>query len=285
MIERALRYQTQGDDWVKRVAIGGGVVFLANLVFLPIFAVYGYMLEVMRRTLRGETDTPPEWGEFDIVEMSLDGVKAFAILFAYTTVLGLVLLLPSGLLLLLGAVLESPTLGLLGVLVGGALSLVGALLIAVIAPVAIGNFAITGDLGAGFDIGVLRRVGPNPKLLRAALLAVGISLLISLVSGVLFFTVVGPPLATFVGFSAITVIWANGFADAYREVYDELPEIPDGPMKQAGSAGTDTAATADENAPTTDDASVDTEETGETDDSDDTDDEGSAEREDGSRRE
>jgi len=34
MIEAALRYQTQGDDWLKRVAIGGGAMLLAFFVFI-----------------------------------------------------------------------------------------------------------------------------------------------------------------------------------------------------------------------------------------------------------
>lgn len=245
MIERALRYQTEGDDWLKRVAIGGGVVFLANLVFLPLFTVYGYMLEVMRRNLDGDTETPPEWEEFDIVDVSIDGAKAFAILFAYTTAVGLVILIPSGVLLLLSAVLRSGILGFLAIVVGGVLSLVGALLIAIIAPVAIGNFAITDDIMAGFDIGVLRRLGTNRKMLRAAVFAIGVSLLISVVSSVLFFTIVGPALVTFVGFSAITVIWASGFGDAYREIYGELPEIPDGPMKPSTTHTGATTADAD----------------------------------------
>jgi len=255
MIKSALRYQTQGDDWIKRVLIGGAVVLLANLVFLPLFTVYGYMMEVMRQTLRDETGAPPEWGDYDIVELSIDGAKAFVIQFAYTTGIGLIVLLPSGILLLLSLLLQSRIIGLLSVLVGGVLSLVAVLLIGIVVPVTVGNFVITDDIAAGFDIGMLRSVGTNRKMLRAAAIGIGINFLISILSGVLLITFVGPAIVAFIGFSAIAIIWANGFADAYREIHGELPEIPDGPTKGdagatattagAGAAGADADTTED----------------------------------------
>ncbi|WP_434530402.1 hypothetical protein ACODNH_13125 [Haloarcula sp. NS06] len=52
MIEDALRYQTQGDDWAKRIGLGGVVLFFGFLI-VPLFTFQGYMLEVMRRVLRG----------------------------------------------------------------------------------------------------------------------------------------------------------------------------------------------------------------------------------------
>ena len=61
MLEASLRYQMQGDEWLKRVLIGGGLTFvglLFGIFILPLalfFTVNGYMLEVMRRVLRGET--------------------------------------------------------------------------------------------------------------------------------------------------------------------------------------------------------------------------------------
>ncbi len=271
MIEAALRYQTEGDGWLKRVAIGGGAMLLAFFIFIPIFTVYGYVLEVMRQVLRGDTDTPPEWGDYDIVQLSVNGLKAFVILFVYGLVIGAVTLLPAGVLVLVGALLGSGSISALGGLIGGVLYLVGVIAIAVVAPIMICNFLVEDDLGAGFDIGVLRTFATNRAMLRAVVLAILVNFGLSIVSGVLGLTVIGAPVGfvvSFVGLSAVAYIWASGFADAYREIHGELPEIPDGPTKmdvdadarvtaseaEAASADADTTSTQ-----STPDDTVDTE--------------------------
>jgi len=236
MIEPALRYQTQGQDWIKRVAIGGALVFL-SFFLVPIFTVYGYLLELMRQVMRGDTDVPPEWGDYDIVELTIDGAKAFAILFAYGLVVGFVTLLPAGVLFLLGAILRSAIISFLGTLVASVLYLVGIVVIAVVAPIMICNFVVKDDLAAGFDIDVLRTFVTNRTMLRAVGLAIVVNLAVSIVSSFLFFTIVGPAIIGFVGLSAVAYIWATGFADAYSEVHGELPAIPDGPTKTGVDAG------------------------------------------------
>ena len=280
MIEAALRYQTQGEDWVKRVAIGGGAMLLAFFIFLPIFTVYGYILEVMRRVLRGDTDRPPGWGEFDIVQLSINGAKAFAILFVYGLVIGFVTLLPAGVLVLLGALVGSGTIIGLGTLVGSGLYLAGIVVIAAVTPIMICNFIVEDDLSAGFDIDVLRTFVTNRVMLRAVGLAIVVNFAVGVVSGVLGVTIIGAPIGfavTFVGLSAVAYIWATGFADAYREEIGELPEIPDGPTKMdvvrspgtaAGSTASESAAVADETttAGTPEDIANSAGESGETDD-------------------
>jgi len=269
MIEAALRYQTKGEDWVKRVGIGGAAMFVAIFIFLPIFTVYGYMLEVMRRVLRGDTAEPPAWGDYDIVELSIEGAKAFAILFVYGLIVGLITLVPAGIFFLLGAILRSAIVSLLGTLVGGLFYLIGVLIIAVIAPIMVCNFVVKDDLSAGFDTDVLRTFVTNRTMLRAVGLAIVVNVLVSIVSGVLFFTIVGPAVVSFVGLSAVAYIWAAGFGDAYREIHGELPEIPDGPTKTggdastgAGVAGTAGAGTDTADGDTTADATTDDEPSG-----------------------
>jgi len=256
MIEAALRYQTQGDDWLKRVAIGGGAMFLAFLVFVPIFTVYGYALEVIRRVLRGDTDTPPEWRDFDIVALSVNGAKGFAILFVYGLVIGAVTLLPAGVLVLLGVVLENSVISLLGTLISSVLYLIGTIAIAVVTPIMICNFLVEDDLSAGFDVGVLRTFVTNRSMLRAVALAIVVNFAVGIVSGVLGLTIIGAPVGfvvSFVGLSAVAYIWANGFADAYQQIHGELPAVPDGPTEEGVDADATTAdaGTASEDADTT----------------------------------
>lgn len=255
MIEAALRYQTEGEDWIKRVLIGGALVFL-SVFFIPIFTVYGYLLEVMRQVMRGETDTPPGWGDYDIVQLSINGAKAFAILFVYGLIVGFVTLLPAGVFFVLGALLESGIISALGTLLASVLYLVGIVVLAIVAPIMICNFVVTDELTAGFDIDVLRTFITNRTMLRAIGLAIVVNLAVSIVSSVVFFTIVGPAIIGFFGLSAVAYIWADGFADAYREINGELPEIPDGPLKMgadvsAGAGASAGSATADSDTTTT----------------------------------
>ncbi|WP_277541940.1 DUF4013 domain-containing protein [Haloarcula laminariae] len=267
MIEAALRYQTQGEDWIKRVGIGGVLLFFFWL-FIPILTVYGYMMEVIRQVLRGDKSNPPKWGDFDMVSLTIQGAKAFAILFAYGIVVGLVAGIPSAVLSFIGALIGSQIFSLLGSLLGFVLNLVASLLVAIVAPVVLSNFVLKDEIAAGFDIDVLRQVGTSGTMLRAVGLAIVVSILMQIVSAIVGITIIGlfvVPFIFFVGFSAIVFVWATGFADAYREEIGELPEIPDGPVKpgveQQTAAGTTAASeeptAADEDAATTADTPAD----------------------------
>jgi len=225
MIEDAIRYQLEGDNWIERVLIGGGVLFLGFLL-VPLFTFNGYMVEVMRRVLRGETTTPPEWGNLDLVETTIDGVKQAIIALVYGLAILLVAGVPVALLVGVGVAGDVASLSILGVLVGGGIYLVGGFAMLVILPVATANFVTEDRVGAGFDMGVLRTIGTNKTMLMAVLFAFAVNVLMSGVTGVLGFTLVGylaVPFVVFIGQAAIFYIWAEGFADAYEEEYGEPP--------------------------------------------------------------
>jgi hypothetical protein len=253
MIEQAVRYQTEGDDWVKRVAIGGGLLGIAtffSFLLLPIaalFPVYGYLLEVVRASLRGETETPPEWGDYDFADLSVNGLKAFGILFVYGFAVSLIGWVPSTMLTVIGGALDLGFIALLGTLLGFVLYLVGVLTVAVIVPVALSNFVVEEQLSAGFDIDVLRNVIPEMAMLRAAGLGIVIYLLATVVSSVIsvfIITILLVPFILFVGISGMALVWGQGFAEAYETVYGELPTIPDGPLDDSGAGVSGTPATA-----------------------------------------
>lgn len=239
MIEQALRYQTQGDDWVKRVAIGGGLL-LFSIFLIPVFTVYGYMLEVIRNSLRGETEFPPEWGDYDLVELTINGLKAFVILFAYGFVVGIVSWVPSTLLSVLGGILDIGLLTALGTLVWFVLYFGGSLAVAVVTPVALSNFVVEEDISAGFDIDVLRNVIPEMAMLRAVGMGIAIYIITAIVSSIISIGVITTllvPFIFFAGFSGMALVWGQGFGDAYRAVYGDLPTIPDGPVDDTGPVG------------------------------------------------
>ena len=79
MISESLNYLRNGEDWVKTVLIGG-VLGLLSVLIVPTFLVIGYLLRVVRATMKGDEEPPvfDDWGE-----MAIDGVKGFAIAFVY----------------------------------------------------------------------------------------------------------------------------------------------------------------------------------------------------------
>lgn len=240
MIEDAIKYQTQGEDWVRRVLIGGGVLAAGILLFflvVPLVAFItfnGYLLEVIRRVMRGETTNPPEWGELDLVAVTVNGLRHAVIAFGYGIVLLVLSALPVVLLGGIGAAADSGLFSGLGFLIGFGIYFLGALVFQVIAPIATGNFVLEDRIGAGFDFGVISDLATNRTLLVAVLYGFLINVGMSAVASILGFTLVGYlalPWLIFVGQSSIYYVWARGFADAYREEYGELPAVPDGPVK------------------------------------------------------
>ncbi|EMA28768.1 DUF4013 domain-containing protein [Haloarcula japonica] len=245
MIEDALRYQTQGDDWTKRVALGGVVLFFGFLL-VPLFTFQGYMLEVMRRVLRGETDTPPAWDELDLVDITVDGVRHTVVVMGYGLLLTLALAIPV-LLVIGGGLGGSEGLLLVGFLVAALLYFIGVLAMAVILPVATGNFVRADSIAAGFDRDVLTSVGTSRTMLMAVVMAFAVNILVSVGATVLGFTIVGylvVPFLAFVGQSAIMYIWGRGFADAYEEEYGEPPLAPTTSTGGTHGSGPSAAGTA-----------------------------------------
>jgi hypothetical protein len=238
MLEDALRYQTQGEDWVQRVGIGGVVSFLTFLL-IPAFTLQGYMLEVMRRVMRGEIENPPEWGDVDIVDITVDGLRHFVVIVPY--MLGLLLLtgIPFGIFAVVGVVADSGIMLFLGLAVGGLLYLVGLVAMAITVPVATANFVREDSITAGFDVGVLRTLVTNRTMLKAVGFGVIVNLVGNALSTVLLFTFVGILALPFVQFavqSALFYIWATGFADAYEAEFGDRP-VPTTDASESEDAG------------------------------------------------
>jgi hypothetical protein len=238
MLEDSIKYQLQGDEWLKRVGIGGLVAIL-GIFIVPLFTFQGYVLEVMRRVLRGETDNPPAWDELDLVETTVDGLRHLVVVLPYTIGALLVAVIPAAIIAVIGAVAGIDALFLLAFLVGGLFYFVAVIAIAVVVPVATANFVRTDSVAAGFDFGVVRTIATNRTMLKAVLLAFAVNIIASAVGSVLGFTIVGllaVPWVQFVFQSAIFYVWATGFADAYESEYGE-PPISGGSDAPADGAG------------------------------------------------
>ncbi|CQR49697.1 MULTISPECIES: DUF4013 domain-containing protein [Haloferax] len=184
MISESLNYLRNDEDWVKTVLIGG-VLGLLSILIVPTFLVIGYLLRVVRATMKGDEEPPvfDDWGD-----MAIDGVKGFAIAFVYSIV-PLIIAGVFGFAGIVGAMAGgSDAAGAVGgivALVGLLLAFVLGLLAAYLIPAALSNYAETDRMGAAFDVGTLRPILTSGKYATAWLTAFAVLFASSIVVGVL----------------------------------------------------------------------------------------------------
>lgn len=232
MITESLTYLRESDDRVKTLLIGG-VLGLLGVLLVPVFVTYGYLMRVLRARMDGRDDVPvfDDWGE-----MTVDGLKAFAISFVY----GVVPAVLAGVFIVAGALGIAGSgdsgiaagLGGMTVLFGAVLAVVLGLVALYVTPAALANYGETGRMGSAFAFGELRSVLGTGKYMTAWAYAAVVGVAASVVIGVLGATVVGGVAAPFVWFYASVAAayifgttWGELHPVAVRETVDERPAI------------------------------------------------------------
>lgn len=218
-LDAAIRYPMEGDAWKKTVIIGG-VLTLFGFLLIPLFAVYGYVVRVVRDGLEDGSE-PPVFGDW--VDLIVDGIKVFVIGVVYFLVPGIVFALTVG-----GSMAAIATgtrggmaAGAAGFGLGALLGLVLTVVASYLAVAAIVNFVAEDRVGAAFEFGTLRAVITTRAYAMAWLLSVVVFIVAALVSGILnVVPFLGAILGAFVFFYAEVVaahLWADGFTAA---IYD-----------------------------------------------------------------
>lgn len=215
-ITESITYPTENEDWMKTVVIGG-LLMLFGFLLVPLFIVYGYLVRAIRESLDDDPEPPvfDEWGE-----LLVDGLQAWVIGLVYMVIPLVVMGVTVG-----GAVVAMATgtdagvaAGLSALLAGLLVSFVLFLVFGYLAVAAVVNFASEGRLGAGFDVGVIRKVAFSRDFAIAWLTAVAVFLVSGIVVGVLnAIPFLGFILGSFLTFFVAVVaanIWAAGFASA-----------------------------------------------------------------------
>lgn len=214
MIEEAITYPREGDEALTTVLIGG-VLGLLSVLVVPVFLLLGFTVRVLRSVEAGE-ETPPTFGDWG--DLLVDGLKAFAIVLAYSVVPLVVLGVTAGgvaVAAVTGDVRPGAIAGaFLGFAVSGLLWLVAFYVI----PAALASFAREGRLGAAFDVSVLRGVVLDGRYATAWLVALALFVVAGVVVGVLNAI---PPLGfvagAFVNFYAgvaAAYLYGHAFVDA-----------------------------------------------------------------------
>ena len=232
MITESLNYLRESDDWVKTLLIGG-VLGLLSVLLVPVFTIYGYLMRVLRIRMEGDDDVPvfDDWSE-----MTVDGVKAFAISFVYGIVPAVLasVFIVAGVFGLAGAGDSGVIAGIGGVtlLFGALLAVVLGLVALYVTPAALANYAETDRMGAAFAFGQLWPVLTSGKYLTAWAYAALVGFAGSIVVGLVSATGVGAVVAPFVWFYvsvAVAFIFGTTWGELHpieiRETVDEQPAI------------------------------------------------------------
>lgn len=223
MFQEALNYPRNSDSAVKNVAIGGVLLFLSFL-FVPVLAVFGYVVRALRNVMHG-VEEPPEFDEWGA--LLTDGAKAFVIGLVYSlvpTAIAVAAVLASGVTLGIGGngAGSGLALGLIA-LVATLAFVVVSLLLAYVLPAAIVAWVRTDSLGAAFSPSELRVLAFSRTYATGWAVAFGISLLAGVVTGILSSVLVGGLLVPFVTFYAY-VAGVHAIGSAVRE----MPAVEDG---------------------------------------------------------
>ena len=215
-IDEAVRYPMEGEDWLMTILIGG-VLTIFGFLIIPLLAVYGYLLRVIKRSLEKDPQ-PPSFGDWgDIV---IDGVKVAVIGIVYSIIPTIVFGVTVG-----GSIIAMATgtrggaaAGAAGLTVGFLLSVVLSLVFGYVGVAGLINFAAEDRLGAAFEVGTLSMIVLSREYAVAWLLAVAVFLVAGIVAGVLnIVPFLGAIAGAFIFFYAQIVavnLWAGGYLDA-----------------------------------------------------------------------
>ena len=209
-VNEIITYPMERDSWMKTVLIGG-VLVLFGFLLVPLFAVYGYLVETIRASTAGRPEPPAfdDWGT-----LLVEGAQAWVI-----SVVFLFVPLAVAAVFVGGSALAVATggdagaaVGVGGLFAGLTLSALLTLVFGYLAIIGIVNFAREGRFAAGFDVDVIKTVALNREYAIPWLASVAVIVAVGFVGMI---PLVGWLLAPFAGFYGAVVaanLWAGGFA-------------------------------------------------------------------------
>ena len=80
-VNKALTFVTEDERWITKLLIGVVMIFISFLI-IPMFFLYGYMIQIIRNVMAGMENPLPEWEEWG--KMFMDGLNLFVAGLVYT---------------------------------------------------------------------------------------------------------------------------------------------------------------------------------------------------------
>lgn len=212
MLEEGLTYPKRGD-WISRILIGG-LLSIFSFLILPLFILYGYLLNVLESSYN-EVEEPPEFEDWG--SLLVRGLIAWLISIAYAIPIFLftMVMIPF---IGFGALQDDPVVFIAG---GGLLWFLGTfilgILVAYILPAAFVNYARTNRAGAAFDFRTIVSIAFTMEYLTGIILAFVTVIIIGIVAALVSITIIGLlalPFISFYGYIALAYIMGTAARNA-----------------------------------------------------------------------
>ena len=155
-IGKSFTFVFEDDSWITKILIAAAILFLGVLfswlLLIPLIVatalLNGYMVEIIRRVIRGQVDGLPEWDNWG--DLIAEGLKVLVIEIVYM----LPIIIASFCMIVPAAAAESSE-GLSAFLsvILSCFMLIWAILATVVLPAATAIYAATDDLAAAFRFG------------------------------------------------------------------------------------------------------------------------------------
>jgi hypothetical protein len=173
---KAFTYVFEDPDWIKKILIAGVLLIIPIVGWL---FLGGWMLETVRRVMRGDQSPLADWSDFGGLLMK--GLQVFVVGFVFSLPVIVLSACPQALVAVAQESADETTVQALSMVVMcfSCISLAYNIFLALFMPAALGNMAAHDSLGAAF------RLGEVFGLLRSAIGAYVIVFLGSIVAGII----------------------------------------------------------------------------------------------------
>ncbi len=183
-INKSLTFVTEDEQWITKITIGA-VMAVLSIFIIPAFFLTGYMVRTARNVMDGADQPLPEWDDWG--GLFMDGLYIFIAMLVYS--LPFILVVFCAILLAglaagsagsdFGDVMAGLT--ALGIFVIACLSIIWMLVLLVVAPVIVVQYARLGELSACFQFSeILALTRDNiGDILLTVLVIFGVSFILS----------------------------------------------------------------------------------------------------------
>lgn len=234
---KAFSYPFEDKSWTTKL----GLAVVITIVPILNFATAGYVIEIMRRLLRGDSEPLPDWT--DLGRKFMDGLMVFLAGLVYSLPILILLCLPLGLMLIpavlagnantqnMGQMLS--TAGGVAMACLGCLAVLYGLALSIVFPCAYLKYARQGTFGAFFQLReIFAMIGKDVGAFFTAwgiylATTIGVSLVAGAVAGLLgWIPCVGQLVATVVGLGGsiyVVLVFAHLFGQFGLAISGEAP--------------------------------------------------------------
>lgn len=219
-IGKAITFIPDDDEWIGKIAIGGGIVFASTIIpLIPLIFLVGYQVAVAKNVMSGEEKPLPEWKEWG--QLFMDGLVVWVAQFVYAIPVALLTVC----VVLTSIALANGDSGaaLAGTIAFSCLLILFAIALVFIMPALYIQYIRYGDFGPMFKFGeVFGLVRENfVDILLTVIVSIVGAIAIGVVSIILVITICGPIIAYAAGTAWLMISLAYLYGQIASRYSDE----------------------------------------------------------------